>query len=152
MFKTEKSILIDAPIAQVFAYASDPARMPEYVPGTDAVKDIQRLPDGGYTYTSVSKLIGMPVEWKCEQTDVIPNEHFMRKGESPVMDFILTFRFEQLGNATTRVIIISENTFHGGALAMLGEAFFASQVERSAQQAIEAAKAHIEATARVRNV
>ncbi len=150
MFKTEKSILIDAPIEQVFAYASDPARMPEYAPGTDAVKDIQRLPDGCYTYTSVSKFAGMPVEWKCEQNEVIPNERFVRKGESSVMDFILTFRFERLEGGTTRVSIISENTFHGGPLAMLGEAFFASQVEHSAQQAIEAAKAHIEA-ARVHN-
>jgi uncharacterized protein YndB with AHSA1/START domain len=57
MLRFEKSIEVDAPVEQVFAYLLDPAHLPEYMTGGGVVKDIQRLPDGRYTHTEVSKFL-----------------------------------------------------------------------------------------------
>ncbi len=58
MITIEKTIEIEAPVEQVFGYTSDPAHTPEYMPSAYKVKDLQRLPDGRYTYTLVNKLLG----------------------------------------------------------------------------------------------
>lgn len=145
MFKTEKSFVIDAPVERVFAYILDPAHVPDYEPGTDEVKDIHRLPDGRYTYTAVTRFLGLHVDFTGEQVEVIPNERIVEKGDSSVMDFVLTFRFKRLEGGKTQVSFVSENTLHGGTLARFGEAFFAKYLDNGTEMAIQAAKARIEA-------
>ncbi len=63
MIKSEKSIVFDAPVEAVFAYLIDPAHMPEYEPSLHEVKDIQSLPNGGFTYTAVVRALGLHVEF-----------------------------------------------------------------------------------------
>ncbi len=149
MIKIEKSIVVDAPIEQVFAYVVDPARQTEYMPGTDEVKDIQRLPDGRRTYTNVSKLLGLHLDFKCEQTEVVPNERIVEKTQGAGFDGTWTERFERLEDGKTRVSIVGETTIHAGPLSKFGEGFFEKYMNHSVEMSAEAAKAHIEAGAPV---
>lgn len=144
MITIQKSIVTDAPAEQVFAYLNDPARQPEYMTGTDEVKDIQRLPDGRYTYTNVSKFLGLSVDFKCEQIEVVPNERIVEKMHGAGMDGTVTERLEPLEGGKTRVSLVAESTIHAGPLAKLGEAFFAKYFDHSVEMSMEAAKAHIE--------
>lgn len=149
MIKTEKSIVIDAPVEKVFAYIVDPARAPEYMTGTDEVKDIKRLPDGRYTYTAVSKFLGMHVDFDDEQVEVVPNERIVEKMHGAGMDSTVTERFERLEDNKTRVSMVGETTLHAGPLAKFGESFFSKYFDHGVEMAMEAAKAHIEVAAPV---
>ena len=144
MFRFEKRIEVDAPVEQVFAYVVDPTHEPEYESGIAEVKDLQRLSDGRYTYTEVSKFLDLQVEFTCEQVEVVPNERIVAKGQGAGMDNITTFRFERLADGKTRVTLVSENTLHAGPLAKFGEAPFATYFEHSVERAMQAAKARIE--------
>lgn len=145
MFRFEKSIEVDAPVEQVFAYVVNPAHIPEYESGIPEVKDIQHLPDGRYTYTEVAKFLELQVEFTCEQVEVVPNERIVAKGQGAGLDDITTYRLERLADGKTRVTLVSENTLHAGPLAKIGEASFAQYFEHSVEMAMQAAKAHIEA-------
>lgn len=144
MMRIEKSIVTDVPVERVFAYVVDPAHQPEYMTGTDDVKDIQRLPDGRYTYTNVSKFLGLHVDSKCEQVEVVPNERIVEKSQGGGMDGTSTERFERLPDGKTRVTVVGETTLHAGPFAKFGEAFLTRYMGHSVEMAMEAAKAHIE--------
>ncbi len=145
MVTIEKSIVIDAPIEQVFAYFGDPAYASEYLPGVDGVKDIQRLSDGRYTWTLVTGFLGMHVDIKSEQVKVVPHERIVEKGHGGGIDGTVTTRFEGLENGETRVTVVNENILHAGPLGKFGEAFLARYFDRGEGKAMEAAKSHIEA-------
>lgn len=145
MIKIEKSIVVNAPVETVFAYVADPTREPEYMTGTDEVKDLQRLPDGRYTYTLVSKFLGLHLDSKCEQTEVVPNERIVQTMRGGGMDGTVTERFERLEGNKTRVSHASEGTIHVGPLEKFGESFFTKYLGHSVEMAMEAAKMHIEA-------
>ena len=148
MITAEKSVMIDMPVEEVFAYLSDPARMPKYWVGVDEVKHIQRLPDGRSTFTVGSKFIGLHVEMEGEQVEVIPNERFVWKTHSAAMNVTTTVRFERLESRKTRVSAVSEHTLHsGGPLETLGEPFFQKYVDHGTQMSMEAAKTRILAEA-----
>lgn len=145
MFRFEKSIEIDAPVEQVFAYVVDPAHKPEYESGIAEVKDLQRLPDGRSTYTEVARFPGLQVEFTCEQVEVVPNERIVETGHGAGLDDITTERFERLADGKTRVTLLSENTLYAEPLATFGEESFAKSFEHSIEMAMQAAKARIQA-------
>lgn len=147
MITIEKSVVIDAPVEKVFAYVVDPAHEPEYMTGTDAVKDIQRLPDGRYTYTTVSTFLGLHVDSKSEQVEVVPNERIVDKSQGGGIDGTVTERFERIEGGKTRVSLVAESTLHAGPLSKFGESFFERYMSHGVEMAMEAAKAHIEAGA-----
>lgn len=150
MIRMEKSIEVDAPVEQVFAYIVDPSHAPEYTPNVDEVKDVHRLPDGRYTYTTVGKFLGLRMDFKAEQTEVIPNERIVEKSHGAGMDDTTTERFERLEGGKTRVRLVSETNLHGvGPLARFGEAFLEKYFDHGTEMGMAAAKAHIETAARV---
>jgi uncharacterized membrane protein len=75
---------IDAPPDVVWAVGRDPDRMPEWNTTTVAVKDVSGpLDHKGATYTTVSKIVGRPLEvhWQVERVD--PSRLAEVKGSSP---------------------------------------------------------------------
>ena len=145
MLRIEKSIEIDAPVEQVFAYLIDPTHEPEFMTDTDEVKDVQRLPDGRYTYTNVGKFLGLHLDSKCEQVEVIPNERLVVKMQGGGIEGTGTERFERLPDGKTRVSVVNEGHLHAGPFAKFGEAFLARYMDHGISMTVEAAKAHIEA-------
>ena len=145
MIKVEKDVVIDAPAQALFAYLIDPAHMPEYFEGIDEVKDIHRLPDGRYTYTIVSRILGLRLESKSEHLEIVPNERLVEKTQSTLADVTQSIRFERLEANKTRVSVAGEYTLRGtGPLAMYGEPYFATYIERGTETILNALKARLE--------
>lgn len=144
MITIEKSIIIEAPVAEVFAYTVDPNNLPEYYTGVDAVKDVRRLPNGGYAFTATHKIAGLNADASMETAEFVSNEWLVTKGHSPLLDLKLSVRFEQLESAVTRVTGIAEYTFPGGPLAKLGEAFLTRYYEHAVAMSQATMKAQIE--------
>lgn len=144
MIRFDKSIVIDAPVEKVFAYLMDPAHLREYMTGLDEVKDVVRLPNGGYRYTVVMKMIGFHNEMTSEDVEVVPNERAVSRMDGALFDGVSDVRFESLDGGKTRVRFIGEGTLHGGPLGRLGEPFFEKYFDHSAEMEMAAVKAHIE--------
>ncbi len=145
MIRTEKSIVIDVPVAEVFAYASDPQHVPEYFHGCLEVSDIRQLPNGGFACKSVNKFAGLRTEMTEETTEFVPNERLVTKGTSKLADVTITATFASVEDAKTRVTCIEEYTIHGGFLAKLGDPFLNWYVGHGAELTQATLKAHVEA-------
>ncbi len=147
MIKIEKSIVIDAPVERVFAYLSDPAYALEYATASGPIemKDVQRLPNGGYRYTEVDQFLGERLETTNEDIEVVPNERTVTKFQSAMVDGAATRRFERLEGGKTRLTCIGEVSLHGGPLAKFGEEQLAKSFEDEMERSLKAMKARIEA-------
>lgn len=77
MAKVDKEIWIEAPIEKIFGYISDPSNLPEFWPSLMEIKDIQSLPNGGYSGRWVYKMLGMLFEGEGEYTQIVPNRFFV---------------------------------------------------------------------------
>ncbi len=145
MLRLERNIVIDAPVEDIFTYVVDPAHAPEFWVGVDAVKDIQRLPDGRYTFTVVAKRLGLVDEEKFEYTEIVPNERIVAKGHSPFVDIEISLRFERLGSRQTLASSLIAYAFTGGPLAKFGEVFLGKYLDHATMMTADALKARIEA-------
>lgn len=141
MVTIEKSIIINAPVEAVFAYAADPNHLPEYYADVTAVKHVRQLPNGGYACTLV------PHDAPMETSEVIPNARIVLRGKwcGPMDDVRSTTTFERLASNQTRVTSHEEHTFHGGVFGRIGEKGAAAPLDHAAEMALAALKAHIEA-------
>ncbi len=145
MVKTEKSIVIDTPIEEVFAYTSDPKHLPEYYTGVIEVSDIQRLADGGYVFKGVSKIAGFHTDTTTTDSEFVPNQRIVAKSTSTLSDATVTVTFQAIEGGKTLVTCIEEYTIHGGILGKLGEAFLNNYIDHAAELTQATLKARIEA-------
>ncbi len=150
MVRMEKSVVIDAPVEEVFAYVLDPAHLPEYAVDINVVevRDIKRLPNGGYSWTAISKIFGLRLEGKGEQTEVVPYERITAVGRSAAAELRQSVRFERLDDHKTRFTGRDELIVHAGPLASLGEPFLEKFLDKGSDQVMALLKAKIEAEAR----
>jgi uncharacterized protein YndB with AHSA1/START domain len=134
MIRTEKSIVINVPVAEVFAYTADPQHVPEYFHGCLEIADIRRLPNGGFAAKTVNRFAGLHTEMTGETTEFVPNERMVTKSTGKLADV-----------TKTRVTCIEEYTIHGGFLAKLGDPFLSRYVDHGAELTQETLKARVEA-------
>jgi uncharacterized membrane protein len=73
MAKVDKEVLIKAPLGKIFGYIMEPANLLEFWPSLMEIRDIQSLPNGGYSARWVYKMLGMRFEGTAEYTQVVPN-------------------------------------------------------------------------------
>jgi uncharacterized protein YndB with AHSA1/START domain len=141
MLKTEHSVVIDAPVEEVFAYATDPEHVPEYYTDVSEVKDLRRLPNGGYAGTFV------PLDLPVETIEFVPNERIVLRGNwcGPMDDVTITTTFDRLDSDRTRVTSHEEHTFHGGFFARIGEKSTSKYLDHAAEMTMAALKTRIEA-------
>ena len=66
MTTIERSIVIKAPVREVFSYLEDPVHLPEIWPSMVEVKEVKPLPKGGYRYHWLYKMAGMKFEGETE--------------------------------------------------------------------------------------
>jgi uncharacterized protein YndB with AHSA1/START domain len=144
MVKTEKSIVIDAPVEEVFAYASDPHHLPEYFTGVEKVSDVRSLPSGGYSFKSVNKIAGLRADMTSEDVEFVRNERVVARARGKLDEMLLRAMFERLEGGKTRVTCIEEHTLQGGILGKLGEPFFAKYLDHAAELTQASLKARIE--------
>lgn len=141
MFKIQKSIVIDAPVEQVFAYVADPQHMPEYYTDVNEVQSLRQLPSGGYSCRF------MPLDLNVESSELFPNERIISHGTScgPMDHVTLTTTFERLDAGKTRVTCLEVHAFRGGFFGRLGEKGAARYFDRAAEMTLAALKSRIEA-------
>jgi uncharacterized protein YndB with AHSA1/START domain len=141
MIKIEKSIVVEAPVEEVFAYTADPNHLPEYYTEVQEVKDMRRLPDGGYAG------ILMPLDLTIESAELVPNERIVLHGTwcGPMDTVTITTTFDRLDGDKTRVTYHEEHTFRGGLFGKIGEKSTTKYLDHAAEMTMAALKTRIEA-------
>jgi len=84
MVTFEKSVTIDAPPERVFGFFEDPKHFAEIMPGMVEVKNIEKLPTGGYRYHWVYNMAGFPFEGMTETTTFVPRELIVDKTKGQI--------------------------------------------------------------------
>jgi uncharacterized protein YndB with AHSA1/START domain len=72
MVTIDKDITIEAPPEKVFDFLVEPTHFPEIFPSLIDVKDVEKLPAGGYKYRWIYKLAGIKFEGETETTEFVP--------------------------------------------------------------------------------
>lgn len=131
MTTIEKSITIDAPVKEVFAYLTAPEHLPEIWPSMVEVKDIELLPAGGRRYHWVYSMAGMRFEGDSETVEFDPDKHFVSKatGQIPA-SFDYTFTPERGG---TKIDVKTEYEIPQNLLGKLTEPFLHKLNERESE-------------------
>jgi uncharacterized protein YndB with AHSA1/START domain len=72
--RIDKEVTVNSPIERVFNYVSNPHNWPEFWPSLLGVKDVQLLPNGGYSATYEHKMAGMQFTGAGECIEHVPNQ------------------------------------------------------------------------------
>jgi carbon monoxide dehydrogenase subunit G len=137
-----KSILVKAPIENVYNFIFEPENLVEIWPSLIEIKNLQQLPNGGNKYTWVYKMAGMRFEGKGEDIEVSPYKRLTSKNEGGI-DSTLTWLFEA-ENEGTQVTLQTEYKVPIPLLGKLAENIIVKQNEHEAQVILENLKAHLE--------
>lgn len=142
MFEIEKSIVVDAPVEEVFAYVADPQHCPDYYMDVSELKNLRRLPNGGYACTF------MPVDMTVETAELVPNERIVLRGTAcGLMDEVMiTTTFDQFGGVGGKTLVShhEKHAFRGGFIGTLSERPAARYFDRAAEMTMAALKSRIE--------
>ena len=138
MAKVEKSITVNAPVEQVFAYVENPMNQLEYLPSIVEVKDVTGQGVGAH-YRWTYKMTGLRFEGESMLNEYIPNERMVVETKGGIAStWSWTFTPEDGG---TKVHLTVEYTIPVPVLGKLGEALVLKQNEREAGQAMANIKA-----------
>jgi uncharacterized protein YndB with AHSA1/START domain len=142
MLKFEKSITIEAPVAEVFAYATKPEHLPEYWNGMVEIKDVKRLPTGGFSFAYKYKLAGLRFEGTAEYSEFVANAHVITKVRGD-LDGTMDWKFERR-DGQTHLICVQEFNVPGKVFGKLAEPLIAKVFEHDAELTLMALKARVE--------
>ena len=92
MARIERDIAIDAPVEKVFAYYASPDHLTAWAHMVD-VTDVQKLPNGGYSFGWTYNLSGMRVDGTVEDIELVTNQRRVSKTKGAI-DLTLTARFQ----------------------------------------------------------
>ena len=141
MVRIETTVEINRPVEEVFAYASDPSKLPEWnsiVQEATASEIPLRV---GTKVTAKARFLGRHMEVHSEVTEYIPNQKFVQKGDKPFPTTI-TLQCESAGEGT-RLTQVGE--FEPGGFFKLGEPILARITQKQFQAQIETLKELLEA-------
>lgn len=142
MAKIEKSTLINAPVEKVFEFMSKPENLPEIWPSLQEVRNVQSLPNGGYSYDWSYKMAGLRFDGKAEWIEFVKNQRIVDKNESSIPStFVWSYRAE---NAGTRVTVNVDYTIPSAALGKLAEPIIHKMNEHEAEIVLANLKARME--------
>ncbi len=120
MAKVEKEVTVNVPIEKIFRFISEPSNLPEFWPSLMEIKDVQSLPNGGYSARWVYKMAGMRFEGTGEYTQIVPNKSFVIETKGGIRSTI-TWTFRSRANIT-RVTLTIEYKIPIPLLGKLAEA------------------------------
>jgi uncharacterized protein YndB with AHSA1/START domain len=112
--RLQKTVVVDKPLAEVFAYLADFTTTTQWDPGT--VTTVRQRGDGsiGTTYLNTSTFLGRQTELTYEVREFVPDERIRLRGENPTVVAIDTMSFRKV-EAGTEVTYEAEFTFKGPA-------------------------------------
>ncbi len=103
--RVEKEVSVNAPIEKVFSYISEPSNLPEFWPSVMEIKDVESLPNSGYSGKWVYKMGGMSFQGTAEYTEIFPNQWLVIKTRGGVSSTI-TWTFRSRENITKVTLTI----------------------------------------------
>lgn len=143
MVQMKKMIEIDAPVARVFGFVSNPENLPEVWPSLLEVSNLQRRADGTHGYDWVYKMAGIRFTGHGELTEIEPNRMHVTRNEAGIPS---TFRYtyEDLEGNRTRLTIEVEYSIPGQLLSKLAEPIVRRINEHEADALMSNLKARME--------
>lgn len=98
----QKTITINAPVEQVFAFFREFENYPDFMTHVREVRDL----GNDRTHWKVDGPAGVPVEWDAEVTKIVPNESISWKSvEGSTVEHVGTVQFEPVRGGATRVTV-----------------------------------------------
>lgn len=120
MMAIDREVLIEAPIELIFDYVSDPRNLPEFWSSLIKIKDVECLPNSGYSARWLYKMAGMYFSGTAEYSKISPNSFFVIKTKGDIKSTI-TWTFRSRENIT-RVTLTIEYKIPIPLLGKLAEA------------------------------
>ena len=116
----DKEAWIESPLENIFSYISEPSNLPEFWPSLMEIRDVQSLPNGGYSCRWFYKMLGMRFEGSAEYTQIVPNKFFVVETKGGINSTI-SWTVRSRGNKT-RVTLTIDYTIPIPLLGKLAEA------------------------------
>ena len=127
MIKVELSVVINRPVAEVFAFVTDPANSAKWQEGLVESRLTSSGPMGvGAEITDVRKFLGRDMDSKLEVTEFVPNKKFSEKVVSGPLKFEISQSFEPSGEGT-KVSLIAQG--EPGGFFKLAEGMVQKQLQ-----------------------
>ncbi|MCL7452015.1 MAG: SRPBCC family protein [Anaerolineae bacterium] len=143
MDRIEKSGLIHAPVEKVFAFMAEPHNLLKIWPSLLEIKNVEPLPNGGYSYDWIYKMGGLRFEGRAEWIEFVKDQRIVDKNVGGVPGtFVWTYQPE---DGSTRVTVSVEYTIPTAALNRLAEPIIHKLNEHQAETFLANLKACMEA-------
>ncbi|MGB2767419.1 MAG: L-2-amino-thiazoline-4-carboxylic acid hydrolase [Propionicimonas sp.] len=105
MTRLTKSIVIDAPVGDVFDFLKDPAMLQGAMPHTE-VREVKRTPGGvGTTAEWEGRFLGLHVTGNTEYTELVPNERLVLTSSK---GFVFSFALEPADDGTKLTLVVED--------------------------------------------
>ena len=132
MFKVENSIVIQKPVAEVFAYVNDPENATKWQGGVEAVKYTEVPVKVGTQYTEVRKFMGKEMNTLLEVTALDANSKYAAKVIKGPVPFEVDVTFEAEGGDATKMT--TSVSGEPGGFFKLAEGMVSKQLEESLKE------------------
>ncbi len=127
MVRVELSIVINRPVADVFAYVTNPANSTKWQEGLVESRLVSSGPMGvGAQVVDVRKFLGRDMDSKLEVTAFEPNKKYAQKVISGPLPFEITQTFEATGTGT-KIILVAQG--EPGGFFKLAEGMVQKQLQ-----------------------
>ena len=141
MPKIHKTISISAPVEKVFAYVTDPTKLPEWFVGLTEVTDVTGSGVGQHNRWTYS-MIGIPFHGESKIIEQVPNERSVSKQEGGMTSTIaFTFAPQEGG---TKVDFDVDYNIPVPVLGKLAEKVVFKRNQREAELSMENLKERLE--------
>jgi uncharacterized protein YndB with AHSA1/START domain len=145
MLKIEISNVINRPVEEVFAVASDPETYPKWSPGLIEVKRISEGPIGvGTTWRLVRQALGLRLEGDLDLTEYEPNRKFTLDSKSRPFPGEARWTFDAVEGATRVSVVLQAEP---GGFFKLAEPLLRSFTKRTMETELANLKDLVEAHA-----
>ncbi len=143
MPQVRDEVRVNAPIDRVWALATDTNRIPEWQTTAVEVRDVTgRLDQVGARYTSVSKLVGRPIQGQWEVTQAEPQRLLEVTGTAPGGGRAVVRTTFAAADGATDLTILFDYELPGGFLGDFANRLFVERaVEREIRHSSENFKA-----------
>jgi uncharacterized membrane protein len=128
MLKIDYSVVIDRPLAEVFAYVTEIENMPVWSSEVEKAWKTSEGPMGkGTTFSSVAKVLGRQIENTIEVTEYEPNSKWSLKPTSGPVSGEIEFHFEPAPSGTKFSVALDADA---GGFFKLGEPLVNRMLQR----------------------
>lgn len=142
--KNESVVVIDRPVAEVFAFTTDFDKLPQWLQGLKRKELISGEPGRvGNRNRQFVEEMGYELEVLEEVTGYQENEEFSNVVTHPEFEARATFRFSDLGGGKTQVQLNTETTLKSWKFKMMSP-MISSQVQKRQDESLQRLKENLE--------